>query len=86
MVILLVSLFRLLFGYAPITGCSLGVGGGGGGESKEGVLCKGPYESARFPPSRWRHRAIQVKKFPPKRAIIFSNYSSSPNGLLTQKP
>ena len=38
-------------------------GWGGGGESKEGVLCKGPYESARFPPSRWRHRAIQVKKF-----------------------
>ena len=64
MVILLVSLFRLIFGYAPITGYSLGVGGGGGGGARKGDFVKDRVKVPDFPLLDGDTEQSKFKKFP----------------------
>ena len=67
MVILLVSLLRLLFGYAPITGCSLGVGGGGGeGKARKGYFVKDRMKVPDFPLLDGDTEQSKLRNSPPR--------------------
>ena len=68
MVILLVSLFRLIFGYAPITGYSLGVGGAG--RAKKGEFVKDGMKVPDFPLLDGDTEQSKLRNSPSKRAII----------------
>ena len=65
MVVLLVSLFRLIFGHAPITGYSLGVGGGGGGgRARKGDFVKDRVKVPGFLLLDGDTELSKFKKFP----------------------
>ena len=68
MVILLVSLFRLTFGYAPITGYSLGVGGGG--RARKGDFVKDGMKVPDFPLLDGDTEQSKLRNSPSKRVII----------------